>query len=162
VLNLFNFINNSSINLLELIILLLAILSLLIIIFYYFYFFLRLVFYKKEKKEFNQPISIIICAKNELNNLKRNLPLFLEQYYFDFEVIIVNDQSTDTTKLFLDELSKKYRNLVIVDIDDFVTHTIGKKFALTLGIKTAKHEYLLLTDADCKPNSKELGKRYGF
>ena len=134
-LNLFNSLNNSSITLLELIILLLAILSLLIIIFYYFYFFLRLVLYKKERTDFKQPISIIICAKNELKNLKKNLPLILEQFYFNFEVIIVNDQSTDTTKSFLDELAKKYRNLVIVDIDEFVTHTIGKKFALTLGIK---------------------------
>ena len=158
-LNFFNsLLNNISITLFELIILLIGVISLLIILFYYLYFFLRLNFYKKEKEAFNQPISIIICAKNELNNLKKNLPIILEQNYFDFEVIIVNDQSTDESKSFLDLLSKKYRKLSIVDIDDTVTHREGKKFALTLGIKTAKNEYLLLTDADCKPNSKNWAK----
>ena len=106
-----------------------------------------------------KPVSVIICAKNELNNLKTNLPSFLAQNYFNFEVIVVNDQSTDNSIFYLNELAENHKHLVVVDIDDFVKHTPGKKFALTLGIKTAKHEYVLLTDADCIPNSKDWIKQ---
>lgn len=146
------------INPISLIVILLAVISLSIVIYYYLFIFLKLNFQKKKYTEFNKPISIIICAKNELKNLKENLPDILAQNYFNFEVIVVNDQSTDSSKLFLEELSKKYKKLVIVNIDNFVKHTIGKKFPLTLGIKTAKNEYLILTDADCKPNSKDWVK----
>ena len=74
-------------------------------------------------------------------------------------MVVVNDQSTDNSVFFLNDLAKSNNNLVVVDIDDFVTHSPGKKFALTLGVKTAKHEYLLLTDADCVPNSKDWVKQ---
>jgi glycosyltransferase involved in cell wall biosynthesis len=114
---------------------------------------------QSNSNSFNLPVSIIICARNELNNLQKNLPTILSQNYFNFEVIVVNDQSRDESAFFLNELSKKNKNLVIVDIDDFVTHREGKKFALTLGIKTAKHEHLLLTDADCMPRSKDWVKQ---
>ena len=136
-----------------------ATISLIVILFYYFYFFIRIIFYKKKNTRFNQPVSIIICAKNELDNLKKNLPLILEQNYVDFEVVVVNDQSTDESKFFLEKLAKQHENLIIVEIDDFVTHRVGKKFALTLGVKTATHEHLLLTDADCYPNSKDWIKK---
>ena len=147
------------ISFLDLAIFSLAVLSLLVILIFYFYFFIRLYFYKNKESTFNKPVSIIICAKNEIENLKKKLPSILKQNYFNFEVIVVNDQSTDDTALFLDELSKKYKHLKIVDIDNFVTNREGKKFALTLGIKTAKYEYLLLTDADCFPVSKNWVKK---
>ena len=127
----------------------------LIILFSFSVFFFRLSNYKKKHSLFNKPISIIICAKNEENNLKKNLPLILSQNYEDFEVIVVNDQSTDGTFFFLEQIEKEYPNLVIVTIDDYINHYPGKKFPLTLGIKTAKYEHLLLTDADCIPNSKK-------
>ncbi|MEC9208795.1 MAG: glycosyltransferase [Bacteroidota bacterium] len=145
---------SNCIGFLELIGLPLAVISLAIILFYYLYFFIKLHFYKSKSSAYNQPISIIICAKNELDNLRKNLPIILEQNYFDFEVIVVNDQSIDESIFFLDQLAKQNKHLVVVDIDNFVTHSLGKKFALTLGIKTAKYEHLLLTDADCIPNSK--------
>ena len=155
--NLFIF-DINSINLIQSILFLLTFIGLSIIVFYSLYFFLKLNFQTKLYKEFNQAISIIICAKNEIDNLKKNLEYILTQNYFNFEVILVNDQSTDSSKIFLEELSKKYNNLVVVNIDDFVKHSIGKKFPLTLGIKTAKNEHLILTDADCKPNSKNWVK----
>jgi glycosyltransferase involved in cell wall biosynthesis len=145
-------------NLLELISLPLSIISLSALLFYYFYFFIKLYSYKVTKSSFSHPISIIICAKNELANLREKLPFILEQNYFNFEVIVVNDQSSDGSKLYLDELAKLNKHLVIVDIDEFVKEKLGKKFALTLGIKTAKHEHILLTDADCVPNSKDWVK----
>ena len=139
----------------------LSIISLLVIIVYYLFIFIKLFFYNinKEKDLFHKPISVIICAKNELHNLRKNLPIILAQNYFNFEVIVVNDQSSDESIFFLDELSKKNQHLVVVDIDDFVTHPPGKKFALTLGVKTAKNEHILLIDADCIPNSKDWVKQ---
>ena len=145
--------------LLENIIFITTLISLVIIVFYYFFFFINLNFHKNNDKDFNQPISIIVCAKNEIKNLKQNLPLLLAQKYFNFEVVVVNDQSTDNSFSYLDSLSKKHSNLNIVNIDNFVNHSEGKKFALTLGIKTTKYDYLLLTDADCKPDSNEWVKK---
>ena len=132
-----------------------AVISLIIVLVYYLYFFSKLSLHKNKTTSFNQPISIIVCAKNELTNLRANVPKLLNQNYSNFELIVVNDQSNDGSNIYLDELAKQHTNLVIVDIDDFVTHLPGKKFALTLGIKTAKHEHLLLTDADCVPSSDE-------
>ena len=140
------------------ILLVLVLLSLVMLIFHHTYFYIKLSVIKEDNPPFNKPISIIICAKNELDNLRRNLPVILAQNYFSFEVIVVNDQSSDETSFFLDELALKNKHLVVVNIDDFVTHALGKKFALTLGIKTAKYEHLLLTDADCVPNSKNWAK----
>jgi glycosyltransferase involved in cell wall biosynthesis len=137
----------------------LAIISFLVLIFYYLYFFSRLYFHENKETSFIHPISIIICAKNELENLRKNLPFILSQNYFNFEVIVVNDHSNDDSILFLEKMAKDNRHLVIVDINDSVTDNLGKKFALTLGIKTAKHEYILLTDADCVPNSRDWVKK---
>ena len=141
------------------IILIVAIISINILLVFNFFFFWRLSKHKMKEASFSNPISIIICAKNEEENLKNNLPEILNQKYFNFEVIVVNDQSIDGTSFLLEELEKLHSNLVIVTIDNHVNQQIGKKFALTLGIKTAKHEHLLLTDADCLPNSSNWVKQ---
>jgi len=128
--------------------------SLALLLFYYAYFFLKLNTYKASISTFSEPISIIICAKNEFQNLKDKLPAILNQDYPNYEVIVVNDQSVDDTSVLLKEFEKQYPNLVVVTIDKHINQRPGKKLALTLGIKTAKYEHLLLTDADCLPNSK--------
>jgi len=107
--------------------------SLIVIVFYYFFFFINLNYYKSNTKDFNQPISIILCAKNEIENLQQNIPLLLAQKYFDFEIVVVNDQSSDNSLLYLESISNKHKNLNIVNIDNFVNHSEGKKFALTTG-----------------------------
>jgi len=117
--------------------------------FYALFFFLRLSFYKGKKGTFNGGVSVIICAKDESENLAKNLPSFLEQDYPIFEVIVVNDQSEDGTKYLLQDLEKKYKNLKVVTIDDHIISRQGKKFALTIGIKTSQYDYVLLSDADC-------------
>lgn len=104
--------------------------------------------------EANLPLSVIICAKNEVQNLKKNLASILGQNYPDFEVIVVNDCSNDGTEWFLRDLSLEYKNLKTVTINDHPRFKHGKKFALTLGIKAAKNENLILTDADCYPSSE--------
>jgi len=132
----------------------LFLLSFLIQVFYYLFYFSRAA--KKpselEKKEIDKPpVSVIICARNEALSLKQNLVSFLEQDYPDFEVIVVNDCSEDHTESVLDEFSRKYKHLKISAIKKDPKFSHGKKLALTIGIKAAKHDMVLLSDADCNP-----------
>ncbi len=123
---------------------------------YYLGYFSRLAFYKKKDLAPNTPpASIIICARNEDHNIVEFLPRIFEQDYPEYEVVVVNDCSFDNTGDILKEFAQKHSNLKVVTIkqDDYYSH--GKKVALMMGIKGAKHEHLLLTDADCKPNSKD-------
>jgi glycosyltransferase involved in cell wall biosynthesis len=109
-------------------------------------------FYRKKTKPLNSlPISVVICAKNEYQNLKVNLPAVLKQDYPDFEVVIVNDASDDETIFLLQDLEREYPHLRVVNIPQDLNFFKGKKFPLSIGIKSAKHEHLLLTDADCLP-----------
>lgn len=111
-----------------------------------------------EEKEYlpPEPISVIICAKNEAENLKKNLPEILNQHYpVGFEVIVVNDHSTDNSFEILTELKKQFKNLCVFDLEENKTNWRGKKNALNEGIKSANNEWLLLTDADCKPESNQ-------
>lgn len=121
-------------------------------LFFFLFTFSRLSFYKpKDNRGLRQPVSVIICAKNEVNNLRKHLPLWMEQAYHDFEVIVVNDCSWDETEDFLKEEKKKYPLLKVVTIPEQDKYRHGKKFAVTLGIKAAKNEVLLFSDADCMP-----------
>jgi biofilm PGA synthesis N-glycosyltransferase PgaC len=106
-----------------------------------------------ELPEVKIPISVIISARNEAKNLAEYLPSILEQHYPDFEVVVVNDCSYDNSDEVLEALKETYPQLKIVTITEHVRFKTGKKFALTLGIKAAKNEHLLFTDADCKPES---------
>jgi cellulose synthase/poly-beta-1,6-N-acetylglucosamine synthase-like glycosyltransferase len=121
---------------------------------YYWLVFGRLAFYNSAKRNFTDaqpPVSVIICAKNEYHNLVKFLPIVLEQNYPEFEVIVVNDASDDDTYYLLKELSDKYSHLKVVHIRENLNFFTGKKFPLSLGIKSAIHENLLFTDADCCP-----------
>ncbi len=99
------------------------------------------------------PVSVIICARNELGNLKKNLRSFLEQDHPDFEVVVVNDCSNDGTDWYLRDLSAEHKNLKVVTISDHPRFKHGKKFAVTLGIKASKNENMIFSDADCRPAS---------
>lgn len=100
------------------------------------------------------PVSVVLSAKNEYNSLKKNLPLILNQDYPAFEVVVVNDVSDDETIFLLEDLSRENDHLKIVTITQDLNFFKGKKFPLSLGIKSASHEHLLLTDADCTPAGK--------
>lgn len=130
--------------------------SLLILCFYYLFFFLRLAIYKPvvNADEAIFPVSVIICARNEGQNIIDLLPKILNQDYPNFEVVVVNDASWDETGDELDEMRKIYPNLQVVTITESMHYRPGKKFALTLGIKKAQFEHLVLTDADCSPASR--------
>lgn len=123
---------------------------------YYLVYYRKLAFYKKaELLSPLPPASIIICARNEEDNLVEFLPAIFAQDYPNFEVVVVNDCSFDNTADILKELVKKYPNLKIVTINESKNFAHGKKVALMMGIKGATHEHLLLTDADCRPNSND-------
>ncbi|MGF7082904.1 glycosyltransferase [Mucilaginibacter sp. UYCu711] len=106
-----------------------------------------------ELPEVKIPISVIISARNESKNLSEYLPAILQQDYPDFEVVVVNDCSYDNSDEVLEALKDTYPHLKIVTITEHARFKTGKKFALTLGIKAAKNEHLLFTDADCMPSS---------
>ncbi|MEN9611182.1 MAG: hypothetical protein RLZZ628_1996 [Bacteroidota bacterium] len=98
------------------------------------------------------PVSVIVCARNESNNLKKNLYSILNQDYKHFELVVVNDNSTDDSNIILEQLRQQYpEKLRILTLTE--KKTIGKKGALSEGIFAAKNDILLLTDADCTPIS---------
>ncbi|MFK5958917.1 MAG: glycosyltransferase [Lutibacter sp.] len=124
---------------------------------YYIFIFGSFAFRKKKilKSNFNQPISVVICAKNEAQNLSKNLPFLLKQNYNTFELVLINDCSKDTTLDVLKKFKKEFPTKIkIIDVKSNEQFWGSKKYALTLGIKAATHEHLLFTDADCKPISK--------
>jgi len=126
-------------------------------LFYYLYFFRRLAFYKPHTKAASQeyPVSVIVCARDEAPNIAKNLPgVLVQKYKTTHEVIVVNDNSTDETKYLLDEFKKSFKNLNHLRLTQEAKGIPGKKFPLSMGIKTARYEIVLLTDADCVPASE--------
>lgn len=132
-------------------------LLLLIQLYYHLRFFSALSFSKISSDGTKQkvPVSVIIAARNESENLRKNLEYFLNQDYHDYEVIVVNDCSYDRSQEILEEFQKHYQHLKVVELIEDDRYRHGKKFAITLGIKAAKHEHLLFSDADCRPSSNK-------
>ena len=124
---------------------------------YVVFIFLRLAFFKEKKPVAStlMPISIIIAARNESDNLYDNLPFILTQDYPEFEVIIVNNQSVDESAWLLKALCLQHKNLKVVEIGKNKHLLPGKKLPITLGVKAAKYERMVFTDADCKPASNQ-------
>lgn len=101
-----------------------------------------------------KPLSVVICARNEVENLSKYLPSILDQDYPDFEVVVVNDRSWDGTADILAAFAKRFERLKVVTIGEGDKFIAGKKFALSMGIKATVNEWLVFTDADCMPASK--------
>ncbi|WP_299013799.1 glycosyltransferase [uncultured Polaribacter sp.] len=124
-------------------------------IIYYLTFTSFLFSNKKEKKEHLElPISVIICAKNEANNLKKFIPSILNQHYNNYEIVLINDASSDNTASVMQGFKNSHPKIKLINVENTEAFWGNKKYALTLGIKTASYEHLLFTDADCKPVSK--------
>ena len=101
------------------------------------------------------PISVVICARDEAHNLANNLPgVLVQEYSTTHEIVLVNDNSEDETKYLVEEFKKSFKNLNPVTLTQEAKMISGKKFPLSIGIKSAKNETLLLTDADCVPASE--------
>lgn len=125
-------------------------------LFFYTFFYLRILLYK-EKPLTNipqVPISIIICSKNEAPNLEKFLPSVLEQNYPEYEVIVVNDGSDDGSEDILKLYQNKYQNLYVTALPKSKKNVYNKKLAVSIGLKAAKYDWVLLTDADCRPASE--------
>lgn len=123
---------------------------------FYLIFFAR-IFKKNKKAEVlseKVPVSVIVVARNEAENLQKFLPTVLEQNYPDFEVIVVNDSSSDNSDDVLRQFQAKYERLYVTTIPQDQQFSHGKKLALTVGIKAAKNDWLLFTDADCIVDSQ--------
>ncbi|NLR89722.1 MULTISPECIES: glycosyltransferase [Flammeovirga] len=117
--------------------------------------------WKKENNvEFSSfPVSVIIAAKNEENNLPLLLDKLLQQEYSDFEIVIVNDRSTDCTENIIKQYQHHHKNIVAVNIKEIEDGISPKKNAITKGIEKAKHKHLLFIDADCIPVSNQWIQR---
>jgi glycosyltransferase involved in cell wall biosynthesis len=132
----------------------------------YVFFFGRFAFLKqKSKLAKSTPVSVIVCAKNEAENLQNFLPSIIAQKYPDFEIVLINDASSDDTLEVMELFASKHNNIKIVNVENNEAFWGNKKYALTLGIKASKHDYLLFTDADCKPVSNwwvsEMSAQFG-
>lgn len=104
-------------------------------------------------KKTSVPISVIVCAKNEAENLRKNVPHILAQSYLNFELILINDASSDETLDIIKSFAEQDSRVKYVDVVNNEAFWANKKYSLTLGIKKAKNNYLLFTDADCRPDS---------
>lgn len=123
-------------------------------LFYYLFFYARLAFYKPQPKPVSQthPVSVIICARDEAANLAKNLPgALVQQYRTTHEVIVVDDNSFDDSRYLLEAFQKDFKQLNVIELKQEAKLIPGKKFPLSIGIKSAKYEIVLLTDADCVP-----------
>ena len=130
-----------------------VILSLLI---YYLAFYGRFVFRKEKKHILSEeypPISVIIVAHDEAHHLIKSLPELLTQDYPNYEVVLVNDNSTDETPQLAIEMKNKYHNLHYVNMASSVSTIEGKKFPMAIGIQAAKYDLVLMTGASCMPSS---------
>jgi|TARA_R110002020_G_scaffold63136_1_gene168266 glycosyltransferase involved in cell wall biosynthesis len=100
------------------------------------------------------PVSVIVCAKNESENLTQHIPLLLQQEYPNFEVILINDASSDNTYEVMEQFAEKDPRVKLVNVENNEAFWGNKKYALTLGIKKAVNKRMLFTDADCRPATK--------
>jgi glycosyltransferase involved in cell wall biosynthesis len=123
---------------------------------YYLIVFGKFAFAKVQKSNPKRiSISVIVCAKNEAENVVRFIPLLAEQDYPDFEILLIDDASSDTTLEIFEEFEKQYSNVRLIKVENNEAFWGNKKYALTLGIKASKKDYLVFTDADCYPTSKD-------
>ena len=113
----------------------------------YFLFFGLFAFDKtKRNKPINVPVSIIVCSKNEAENLKALIPELLQQAYKNYEIVLINDASSDETQEIIEGFQKENDNIKLVNVENNEAFWGNKKYALTLGIKAATNDYLVFTD----------------
>ena len=100
-------------------------------------------------------VSVILCAHNESYNLSLYLQALLSQDYPAYEVIVVDDGSEDETRAIVESYMVHDTRLHLTFVPYGARVNSTKKLALTLAAKAAQYDYLLLTDADCVPESNQ-------
>lgn len=121
----------------------------------YYLYFSRFSFFKEppDKTNVSFPVSVIVCAKNEGKSLQKHIPLWLNQTYPKFQLVLINDTSVDDTLEIFNHFAQQDSRIKVVDVKNNESFWGNKKYALTLGIKAAAHQHLIFTDADCAPAS---------
>jgi poly-beta-1,6-N-acetyl-D-glucosamine synthase len=124
----------------------------LVQIYFFSRYFSRLAEIQNPQKETDQPpVSVIICARNEATNLSRYLPLILDQDYPAFEVLVVDHASTDNSRSIVQQLMQSDTRLRYLYCTD---KRSSKKPALKMGLENSGYVHILVTDADCWPQSR--------
>lgn len=123
-------------------------------IIYYFLFSSILLKKKSTESHPEKPISVIIFVKNNAKNLSQFLPSILTQKYSNFEVVLIDNNSTDKTHKVIQSFAKNHPIIRIVNVENNEAFWGSKKYALTLGIKASKYDHLLFTEATCNPISE--------
>ncbi|HET7711738.1 MAG TPA: glycosyltransferase family 2 protein [Thermoanaerobaculia bacterium] len=102
-------------------------------------------------------VSVIIPARDEERRIELTVRAFLSQTYEDFEVIVVNDRSTDATAAILERIARQNERLVVVSGEEPPPGWLGKPWALHQGSRRATGELLLFVDADIFYAPETLG-----
>ena len=124
---------------------------------YYYIIYGRFAFFRKKNPlGFRDiPVSVVVVVRDDASQLLQTLPYLLEQQYSFFEIVVVNDRSRDEHSLLaIQEYKERYPNIKIVDLSTAVSTSRGKKMAISMGIKCATYDHILLTSPNCKPASK--------
>ena len=148
-----------SYNSLSFIVLLVFVLSLVIQLLYHWGIFSKVAFYKNKHHPKTdgelEPVSIVLCARDAYEYLTELVPVLLGQDYPDFEVVIVNDCSDDETEEYLKDLERKEPRIKPVQLKQHLNFFNGKKFPLSMGIKSAQNDLIILTDCNCMPTNDQ-------
>lgn len=116
------------------------------------------------KTKINTPVSVIIFGKDQGENLLKLLPSILEQEHSVFEIVLINNSSSDETNDIIQSFSEKHTAIKVVEVENNEAFWASKKYALTLGIKASSYDHLLFTNASCNPVSKnwisEMSKNF--
>ncbi|WKZ67933.1 MAG: glycosyltransferase [Flavobacteriales bacterium] len=130
--------------------------ALIVLLAYHALMFTRLAFGKREvEPDRDLPVSVVICARNEARTLEELIPVLMDQDHREFEVVVVNDRSDDDTWEILQWMKPHHPRLRPVNIQADEKFNYGKKIALGVGVRAARHPFVLLTDADCVPPGRD-------
>lgn len=126
---------------------------------YHWCVFSKLAFYKKKDKTKSddqlEPVSVVVCARDAYEYLQDLVPVLLTQDYPDYEIVIVNDCSEDETEEWLKDIERREPKIKPVQLRQHLNFFNGKKFPLSMGIKSAKNDLIILTDVNCLPTNSQ-------
>ena len=109
---------------------------------------------EEESLESREPISVIITAHDNLYELEHNLQMFLQQKYpADYQVIVVCQSTDGETQDYLKHMAAENSHLYYTYIPESSRYMSRKKQQITLGVKAAKYEWIILTEPTCTPSN---------
>lgn len=126
----------------------------------------KLGFYEvKERNTNSEPVSVVLLVNDELEKLRVQLPALLEQDYPDYEIVLVVQSAHDDMIEYIDHIRLEHPELKVVELYQDLNFFKGNKFALSIGIKSAKNDLLVITEVGCIPVSnqwlREIQARFG-